>query len=138
MVKRAASRKLLFILFILITFLLSISLFKKNIESEITGNIIYISPYKFSPRTLSISKGATVTWINQDRKPHTIISEGLFVIKLEPGEQFNYKFADKGEYEYKDRRFRHMKGKIIVTESLKSLTGRVVNERKKKERVITI
>jgi len=44
-----------------------------NNPNEITGvikNVVEITPQGFSPKELTISKGETVTWINNDTKEH--------------------------------------------------------------------
>lgn len=38
--------------------------------------VVHISDFNFSPKSVSISVGTTVTWINNDDVPHTATSKG--------------------------------------------------------------
>jgi plastocyanin len=72
--------------------------------------------FSFSPQTLEIPVGATVTWVNQDRRFHTVTcDDGSFESKkLAKGGTFSYSFEKKGTYEYHCTSHSYMKGKIIV------------------------
>src|SRR5215469_8096645 len=39
-------------------------------------NTITIDNFSFGPQTLTIAVGTTVTWINRDEEPHTVVNEG--------------------------------------------------------------
>lgn len=39
-------------------------------NSELTGNVVEITSSGFSPQTLTINNGDTVTWINKDAEEH--------------------------------------------------------------------
>ena len=75
-----------------------------------------------NPSQSKIKVGGTVTWKNQDDRPHTITSgtiqsgpDGKFnsdVIK--PGESFKKKFDQAGEYKYFDIIHGWIQGKISV------------------------
>jgi plastocyanin len=70
---------------------------------------IHISKGSFHPAThrsfnsdeIIINKGQTITWINEDKAPHTITSKGkvLFDSLLKQNEEFTYKFDKVGTFE---------------------------------------
>jgi plastocyanin len=39
-------------------------------------NRIEIKDFAFNPQTLTVKSGETVTWINRDEEPHTVVSVG--------------------------------------------------------------
>ena len=55
----------------------------------------------FNPDEIIINKGQTITWINEDKAPHTITSKGklLFDSLLKQYEDFTYKFDKIGTFE---------------------------------------
>ncbi len=82
------------------------------------GNTVDIKNFAFSPVTITISKGQTVTWTNMDSVPHTITSTtGVFDSQpIEPGHTFSYTFNDAGTFEYSCTIHPSMQhGKVIVT-----------------------
>jgi plastocyanin len=56
----------------------------------------------FNPDEIIINKGQTITWINEDKAPHTITSKGklLFDSLLKQDEDFTYKFDKVGTFEF--------------------------------------
>ena len=77
---------------------------------------VNISNYAFSPATLTVKAGTTVTWINHDSDPHSIDSaDGKFKSKaLDTDSKFEFRFTDAGEYPYNCRFHPKMTGKIVV------------------------
>jgi nitrite reductase (NO-forming) len=80
----------------------------------------------FSPSTLKIKVGSTVTWINNDNNIHTITSgkpntpnagemfdSGLTALIM-PAKTFSHKFTDTGEFSYFCRLHPTMTGEIEV------------------------
>lgn len=65
---------------------------------------VQISNYAFSPASLTVSAGTTVTWTNQDTAPHTVtVSSGPVTFsspQLQKGESFSYTFSKVGTYKY--------------------------------------
>ena len=46
------------------------------------GTEIGIDNFKFAPTLLMVPKGATVTWVNRDDIPHSIVCHSRFWCKL--------------------------------------------------------
>lgn len=72
--------------------------------------------FSFRPATLSVAVGTTVTWINRDGIPHTVVSrKGVFRSKvLDTNEQFSYTFPKPGTFPYFCSIHPMMTGKIVV------------------------
>jgi plastocyanin len=74
---------------------------------------------KFLPRTLEVTAGTTVTWYNDDRERHSLVSDdGSFDPSgvIWPGSTFSQKFSEPGEYSYRCAIHPGMRhGKVIVT-----------------------
>jgi plastocyanin len=78
--------------------------------------VIHIDNFTFNPGELTVKPGATVTWINGDDIPHSIVEDNAkFRSKaLDTDEKFTMTFTDAGEIGYFCGLHPHMKGKIIV------------------------
>jgi plastocyanin len=64
---------------------------------------IKIDNFSFGPMTLTVPAGTTVTWINNDDVPHTVVSEDIKTFKsgaLDTGDKFSYTFTKPGKYPY--------------------------------------
>ncbi len=75
------------------------------------------TPEAYSPVTLTVSAGQTVTWLNADTTIHTVTSEtGLFDSgNLRPGERFSFTFTMPGTYAYFCTPHPWMTGTVVVT-----------------------
>src|ERR1700754_1596956 len=80
------------------------------------GPTVKIDNFVFGPATLAVSVGTTVTWINQDDIPHTVVADDKsFKSKvLDSEESFSFTFTKPGEYGYFCSLHPHMVGKVIV------------------------
>ncbi len=81
-----------------------------------SGNSVSISGFAFSPATLTVSVGTTVTWTNNDSTTHTITSDtGVFNSgNVANGKTYSYKFTTAGTYAYHCSIHSYMKGTVIV------------------------
>ena len=87
--------------------------------SAAAGSTVEIKNFAFSPVTITISKGQTVTWTNMDSAPHTVTStSGIFDSgSIGNGQTFSYTFNNAGTFEYSCTIHPSMQhGKVIVTE----------------------
>jgi plastocyanin len=77
---------------------------------------ISLSNFMFSPMSLTVSVGATVTWTNTDDEPHTVVSNaGLFRSgAMDTNESFSFKFDKPGTYHYTCSIHPRMVGTIVV------------------------
>jgi plastocyanin len=77
---------------------------------------VTIDNFSFGPAELAVSKGATVTWINKDDVPHTVVStEGKFKSQaLDTDEKFSFVFSDPGTFEYYCSLHPKMTAKVVV------------------------
>jgi plastocyanin len=77
---------------------------------------VTIDNFTFTPKEITISKGTTVTWINRDDVPHTVVStDKKFKSKaLDTDEQFSFTFSDGGTYGYFCSVHPVMTGRVIV------------------------
>lgn len=76
----------------------------------------------YDQKDVSITPGSTVTWTNNDDKPHTITSgsaqagpDGKFDSGLiQPGQTFSHTFTDTGSYSYFDQPSPWLSGSVTV------------------------
>ncbi len=86
---------------------------------------ITIKDYKYVPDTVTIKKGTTVIWTNEDSMRHDVVNEkdgdiaqgSVFKSNLlAKGEKFQFTFNKTGQYRYFCTPHPFMKGTIIVQE----------------------
>lgn len=79
-------------------------------------NVVTIDNFMFTPMELTVTAGSTVTWINKDDVPHTVVSvDHLFKSKaLDTDDTFSFTFPNAGIYEYFCSVHPRMTAKIIV------------------------
>src|ERR1700675_562535 len=91
--------------------------FTANAQQTATTEV-KIDNFSFGPATLTVAAGTTVTWINRDDIPHTVVSTDdpkAFKSKvLDTDEKFSYTFAKAGTYPYFCSIHPKMTGKVIV------------------------
>ena len=77
---------------------------------------VKIDNFSFGPQTVTVPVGATVTWINRDDIPHTVVStDGVFKSKVrDTDEKFSYTFTKAGTYSYYCSVHPKMTGQIVV------------------------
>jgi len=77
---------------------------------------VKIDNFSFIPETLTVKAGTTVTWVNKDDVPHTVVSTTKkFSSKvLDTDDKYGHAFTDPGTYEYYCSVHPHMKAKVIV------------------------
>ena len=68
------------------------------------------------PSSMTIKKGTTVTWTNQDNKPHSVIGSGFQSGTLEYKDTYQRTFNTVGSFEYHDEFNESMIGTINVEE----------------------
>ena len=78
-----------------------------------------VSTYKFSPDTMSVKVGTTVTWTNSTQAPHTVTSDSgdpdSFNGSVDSGSTFTFTFTKPGTYKYHCNIHPYMTATITVT-----------------------
>jgi len=83
------------------------------------GNTIAIKEFAFTPATLTVKSGTTVTWTNNDSVPHAVVSDSGAPVSftspaLPMGTSYPFTFTQAGTYAYHCSIHPSMKGTIIV------------------------
>jgi plastocyanin len=81
-----------------------------------TAAAVQIDNFHYTPPTLVVAPGTTVTWKNDDDSPHSVREkDGKFKsAALDTDDTFSQTFATPGEYEYFCSIHPYMTGKIVV------------------------
>jgi plastocyanin len=89
---------------------------KANAQPSAASAEVKIDNFSFAPQTVTVAAGATVTWINRDDIPHTVVStDGIFNSKVkDTDEKFSFTFSKAGTYPYYCSVHPKMTGKIVV------------------------
>src|SRR5258708_22669730 len=81
----------------------------RGVDPRIWGNPqqaataeVKIENFSFGRATLTVAPGTTVTWVNHDDIPHTVVStDSVFKSKvLDTDEKFSFTFTKTGTYPY--------------------------------------
>jgi plastocyanin len=76
---------------------------------------VHIDNFVFEPDQLTVKAGTTVTWMNRDDIPHTVVCAGKFRSKtMDTDDKFSFTFAAAGEYKYFCSLHPHMTGMVRV------------------------
>ena len=77
---------------------------------------IVVKDFMFSPTPLTVKAGSTVTWINKDDEPHTVVSDtGVFKSGgMDTNESFSYNFDKPGTYHFTCSIHPRMVGTVVV------------------------
>ena len=82
-----------------------------------SGPTVKIDNFVFGPATLTVKVGTTVTWVNNDDIPHTVVANDHVTFKskvLDTDQSFSFTFTKPGEYPYFCSLHPHMTGKVVV------------------------
>ncbi|MFF3517455.1 plastocyanin/azurin family copper-binding protein [Streptomyces sp. NPDC002573] len=87
--------------------------------APVNGSAVAIKNFAFSPTTLKVKAGTTVTWTNQDTDPHTVTSTAsggpLHSAALATHATYSYTFTKPGTYAYLCTIHPFMTGTVEVT-----------------------
>ena len=85
-----------------------------------TSSSVAIQDFAFSPASITVKKGTTVTWTNKDSTTHTVTStsgpSSFDSGDLATGKSFSHTFDTAGTYNYKCSIHPNMTGTVTVTE----------------------
>jgi plastocyanin len=78
----------------------------------------------FSPKSVTITEGDTVTWVNRDINTHQVLATGGQFVSaiLKQGQKYSFTFRAAGTYNYKDELHPKLTGKITVNGAPPTLT----------------
>lgn len=80
--------------------------------------MVTIDNFTFGPKVLTVKAGTTVTWVNGDDIPHSIVDKTRKVFRskvLDTDDSFSFTFMEPGTYDYFCGLHPHMTAQIIVT-----------------------
>ncbi len=86
-------------------------------QKKAAPNQVQIDNFSFTPPTLTVQQGATVTWVNKDDVPHKITSKDKKFTPspaLDTDQNFSHTFTTPGTYDYFCSLHPRMTGKIVV------------------------
>jgi plastocyanin len=82
----------------------------------VTKQVEMAKSYRFSPKTIEVKAGSTVTWTNNDNFTHTVEVDGQDDHKVDRGHSFSIRFDKPRTYDYVCTLHSHdMHGTVIVT-----------------------
>jgi plastocyanin len=87
------------------------------VRAESSAVTVKIDNFAFDSQTVTVAPGATVTWVNDDDAPHTVVADDgkSFRSKtLDTGDKFSFTFMSAGTYGYFCSVHPHMTGKVVV------------------------
>lgn len=87
-------------------------------QSASTGSID-IKNMIFTPSQITVAKGGTVTWTNNDTTTHTVVDDlsnvdGPKSGNIEPGQTYSFTFNKTGSFQYHCSIHPSMRGTIVV------------------------
>jgi plastocyanin len=85
-------------------------------QSRSTTHTVVIEAMRFSPASLEVRKGDTVTWRNKDAFPHTAVAQGKAFAspELQSGASWKVKVSKEGVFAYVCTLHPGMKAVLIV------------------------
>jgi plastocyanin len=87
-------------------------------QRTLAANEIGIDNFSFTPAVLTVPRGTTVTWINDDDVPHLLVSTTLAFGPspiLDTNQRFSFRFATAGSFDYFCSVHPKMTGRVVVT-----------------------
>jgi len=87
---------------------------KEQVGVGASEYVVNISNFAFQPAEITINKGESVMWANNDSVSHLIRGGDFSSETLKTGDSFKYKFDNVGIYDYICGIHTYMKGKVII------------------------
>jgi plastocyanin len=81
------------------------------------GPKVTIDNFAFTPATITVLKGSTVTWVNRDDIPHLVVCPSVKARSkvLDTDQSFAFRFEQPGRVNYFCGLHPHMTGMVVVT-----------------------
>jgi len=95
-----------------------------SLQRVADSNTIKIDNFSFTPKSLTVKTGTTVTWVNHDDIPHNVVStEKKFSSPvLDTDQNFSFTFREPGSYPYYCKIHPMMTGTIVVQKDSSATT----------------
>jgi len=86
-------------------------------DAPVAPTTVSIQNFAFSPATVTITAGTTLTWTNHDQDPHTVsaMSGAFHSPTLSTGQSYHYTFTTPGRFEYLCTIHPFMTATVVVT-----------------------
>ncbi|QEN12514.1 cupredoxin domain-containing protein [Mycolicibacterium sp. ELW1] len=83
----------------------------------VAGTAVGITNFAFTPATLTVKVGDTVTWTNKDEEPHTVVAgDGSFHSPgLDANATYSFTFTKAGSFDYICSIHPFMRGTVVVS-----------------------
>jgi plastocyanin len=90
-----------------------------NSSNQPATGTIDIKNMMFTPSQITVAKGGTVTWTNNDNTTHTIVDDlsnvgGPHSGDIAPGSSYSFTFTKTGSFQYHCTIHPSMRGTIVV------------------------
>ena len=103
---------------VVITFLAAVPCFAEDQNGAAVGQTASVSIDNsiYTPSEITVAPGTTVTWVNNDAMPHTVVdvNKSFRSKTLIKEGNFSFTFTNAGDYDYICSIHPNMKGKVIV------------------------
>lgn len=88
-------------------------------EKPAPGAVTIKHSHLFTPSQITVQKGATVTWTNEDTDTHTVVDDlsdagGPASADIVPGGTYSFTFTKTGSFQYHCSLHPDMRGTIVV------------------------
>jgi plastocyanin len=85
-------------------------------QPSLPTSAVTIDNFSFSPASITVPAGTTLTWTNHDDIPHTVVSDDQkFKSKaLDTDDKFSFTFTEPGTYSYFCSIHPKMVAKVVV------------------------
>ena len=86
-------------------------------QASVATDKVTIQNFAFSPASITVKKGTTVTWTNQDNTTHTVTGDNLTGFaspNLDNGNSYSFAFNQTGTFTYHCNFHSEMQGTVTV------------------------
>lgn len=85
--------------------------------APVAADAVSIQSFAFSPATVTIRTGTTLTWTNRDQDPHTVsaMSGAFHSPTLNTGQSYQHTFTTPGRFDYLCTIHPFMTATVVVT-----------------------
>ena len=92
-----------------------------SLASAVSTNAVSIKNYMFSPMTIRVKAGTTVTWTNDDGVHHNVVADQMSSSApngqlIGQDEKYSFTFTKPGTYTFHCAPHPYMHGTVIVTD----------------------